>query len=236
MNENIRSAIETATESVPGWSPTEQLFALFLLATSGAAEKGDILELGAWCGKSTIALAMAASLVGSCKVLSVDLFPEKHDWYQNEDGSYSFSVEIDGKVHSSYQTQTVWREPFERDIQPVYARWSATLDAFTENVTAAGLLDVVIPYRMDLERFAIDFAADTDLRLAFIDGDHSFEAVCNDIEIVDRMLLPGGWICFDDAFTSYDGVDEAIREKILHNPNYDTFMQPTRKLFVAKKK
>jgi predicted O-methyltransferase YrrM len=236
MNNDRKSAIDAATAQVPGWSPSDQLFALFLLASSLPDKDGDILELGAWCGKSTIPLAMAARQLGSCKVLSVDLFPEKEDWYQNTDGTYSFKVEIDGEAYASYQTQTVWQEPFDRDIRPVYSKWRSTLEAFKENLAGAGLSDFVVPYRMDLNRFVEERQDDTRLRLAFIDGDHSYESVCTDIDLVERMLLPGGWICFDDAFTSYQGVDAAITERILHNPQYEGFMQPTRKLFVARKK
>ena len=236
MLEDVVAQIAVKTTGVPGWSTQDQLFSLFLLAASVPDKDGDILELGAWCGKSTIPLAMAAKQLGSCKVLSVDLFPGKDDWYQNADGTYSFKVEIDGDVFAALQHQTVWQEPFDKDIRPVYSRWCSTLEAYRENLRVAGLSDFVIPFRMDLERFVRQHREDTKLRLAFIDGDHSYEAVCSDIDLVDRMLVPGGWICFDDAFTSYEGVDSAITEKILDNPRYEGFMQPTRKLFVAKKK
>jgi hypothetical protein len=78
-------------------------------------------------------------------------------------------------------------------------------------------------------------SSDFRLRLAFSDGDHSCDAVCQDIEIVDRYLLPGGWICFDDAFSSYDGVNQAIEEKIVESGKFRNCQQLTRKFFVAQK-
>ena len=49
-------------------------------------------------------------------------------------------------------------------------------------------------------------------------------------------LVNGGWICFDDAFSCYEGVNQAIRELILADPQFDLCQQMTRKLFVARKK
>jgi hypothetical protein len=52
--------------------------------------------------------------------------------------------------------------------------------------------------------------------------------------MVERFLLPGGWICFDDAFSSYAGVDQAITELVINSGNYQQCQQLTRKLFVAR--
>jgi hypothetical protein len=71
-------------------------------------------------------------------------------------------------------------------------------------------------------------------RLAFVDGDHGYEAVRSDIEVISRWLVPGGWICFDDAFTGYEGVDKALQEGIVDNPGFDIKQQITRKMFVAR--
>lgn len=65
--------IEKLVDGVPGWTPIDQLFSLFLLAYTADAE-GDILELGSWCGRSASALALAASLIGDVKVHCVNLF------------------------------------------------------------------------------------------------------------------------------------------------------------------
>jgi len=73
-------------------------------------------------------------------------------------------------------------------------------------------------------------------KFAFIDGDHGYDAVCKDIENVERYLVPGAWICFDDAFSSYEGVSRAIQDMIINNPEYSFGQQMTRKFFVARKK
>ena len=233
--DSISSRIEEAVKLIPGWSPLDQLLTLFTLAYSSAIIPGDILELDSWCGRSAVVLGMAARLTGNTTVHCVDLFPEKNDWYQNPDGTYSFAVNIDGRVFGAHQDQTVWAEPYLRDIVPLYEQHKGTFDAFKYYVDKNYLRNCVIPYRANLETFASNAPSDLNLRLAFIDGEHSYESVCKDIAIVERFLLPGGWICFDDAFSSYEGVNQAIRDKVIGSGKYKYFQQMTRKFFVAQR-
>ncbi len=226
--------IEDAVRDVPGWTPIDQLFALFTLAYSTAHLPGDIIELGSWCGRSAVVLGLAAKLSGDSKVHCVDLFPARDDWRKNADGTYSFQVKIGDRVLVAYDEQTVWAEPYQRDIAPVYARYESVFDAFMETVVRHGMPEDVIPFRGDLEMFFDHVPPGLKCRLAFIDGDHGRDAVIRDISLVEKSLVHGGWICFDDAFTTYEGVNQAITTKIIDNPNYDQCQQLTRKLFVAR--
>lgn len=230
----VMTLIEEAVRDVPGWSPIDQLFALFTLAYSTAHLSGDIVELGSWCGRSAVALGLAAKMSGVGKVHCIDLFPARDDWRRNADGSYSFQVKIGDRILAAYHEQTVWAEPFERDIAPLYQRYESVFDAFMETTTRNLMAEEIKPFRGDLRMFFQQASPDFRCRLAFIDGDHSREAVINDISLVEKFMLPGGWICFDDAFTSYEGVNQAICEKIIGNPRYEQGVQLTRKLFAAR--
>jgi predicted O-methyltransferase YrrM len=232
----ITTQIEDAVRKIPGWSPIDQLLTLFTLASASADLDGDILELGSWCGRSAVALGMAVKLSNKGKVHCVDLFPEKQDWYKNEDGTYSFAVNIDGRLVGAYGEQTVWVEPYQRDILPVYERFTGPLEAFRVFINENALPDFVSPIKGDLESFKNSSDRSLKIRLAFIDGDHSYEAVSKDIALIEDFLIHGGWICFDDAFTSYQGVNEAIKEHIIDSKNYDFCQQMTRKLFVARRR
>lgn len=232
----IIEQIETSVREVPGWSPTDQLFALHTLALSCADKAGDILEVGSWCGRSAIALGMAAQVSGCGTVHCIDLFPAKNDWFRNDDGSYSFRVTIDGRSITSYDQQTVWAEPFARDIAPIYSRCADLQSMFRDNILAAGLDPVVRAFRGDLEMFLAAAPPGFRCRLAFLDGHHSYEALAADIAGIERCLVPGGWICFDDAFTSYAGVNDAISRHILASPHFTNAQQLTRKLFVAQRR
>lgn len=228
----IINQIENAVSNIPGWTPIDQLYSLYNLALITSDLGGDILEVGSWCGRSSVILGMAAAQTGS-RVTCIDLFPSKNDWEQNEDGSYSFAVGVEeGKV-GGYQEQTVWKEPFERDIAPIYDENDSILDRFLQSIKDSGLQDVVEPVKGTSS--AIKELDNQSFRVAFIDADHSYDAVCKDIDNVDGVLLPGGWICFDDAFSHYEGVNKAIEKKIINNNRYIYGQQMTRKFFTAKK-
>jgi predicted O-methyltransferase YrrM len=228
--------IEKLVDNVPGWTPIDQLFSLFVLAYTTEAQ-GDILELGSWCGRSASALAYAASLIGNVTVHCVDLFPERKDWRKNPDGTYSFAVNIGDRLLGAYEEQTVWAEPYERDIAPIYEKFNGILEVFNQTMTRNGFSEVVRPWKGDLASFAERAPQDFKCRLAFIDGDHGYDAVCADIAEVERYLSEGGWICFDDAFSVYEGVNRAITERIIGRPDvYEHGIQLTRKLYAARRR
>jgi hypothetical protein len=231
----VVARIEEMVRNVPGWSPHDQLVALFNLAYLSDLD-GDIIELGSWCGRSATALGLAAKLSGRTTVHAVDLFPERTDWRQNGDGTFSFAVTVNGRTVEAYGAQSVWAEPYHRDIAPIYEHHTGILDVFQDTIARNGLSDVVRPYRGNLQMFAESAPGDLRCKLAFIDGDHSYEAVTADIAAVERFLVPGGWISFDDAFSCYDGVDQAISEHIVDSGRYDRCEQITRKFFVARRK
>jgi len=227
--------IETVANTIPGWTPIDQLFALYTLSVASAPVGGDIIEIGSWCGRSAAILALAARATPGTRVVAIDLFPAKDDWTENPDGSFSFKVKLPqvGEI-GGYQEQTVWKEPFERDIAPIYAKYNSVYDVFVESMQKHGLNDLVEAHRGDAR--VISSMPQLKARLAFIDGDHSYDAVCSDIEQVEKALLPGGWICFDDAFSHYDGVNRAIQDKVINSGRYELCQQMTRKLFVARRR
>ncbi len=233
---SIINQIEAVVEDIPGWSPVDQLYTLFNLVYLTSDLEGDIVEIGSWCGRSAVVLGMAARLVGNTKIHCIDLFPQKSDWKQNEDGSYSFEVQIGNETYGGYQEQTVWQEPFERDILPIYEKYTGVFEVFTEAISKNGLQDIVEVYKGDSSMFAGLVPQDFRCKLVFVDGDHSYDAVCHDIDNLERFLVEGAWICFDDAFSYYDGVNRAITDLIINNATYELCQQMTRKFFVARKK
>jgi predicted O-methyltransferase YrrM len=228
------SEIEALVEGIHGWSPVDELFTLSMLAHATAHLPGDIVEVGAWYGRSSIVLGAAARDTHG-RVHSIDLFPERGDWRRNEDGTYSFAVTLGKRVYGGYQQQTVWAEPFESQVAPLYDDCPSVLGRFTENVRTHRLEHVVLPHRGTAATFAARTRPSFRCRLIFIDGDHGYDAVREDITRLTPFLVPGGWICFDDAFSSYEGVDRAITELVLADPSYDVKRQMTRKCFAARK-
>lgn len=226
--------IHDLVSDIPGWTPEDQLFALYLLAVSTGHLDGEIWEIGAWCGRSTAVLAMASRDSGLTTVNSIDLFPSRSDWFENPDGSFSFRVNIDGQAYESYREQTVWPEPFHKEVAPIYEQHGDDLQkVFTSIIQKKGYSDIVRSYRGTPQDFGRTY--DAAVRFCFIDGDHGYDAVCRDIETVERFLVPGGWLALDDAFSSYEGVNRAIEDKLLKGNGYDSQRQLTRKCFAARR-
>lgn len=231
--------IEDLVNDVPGWTPIDQLYSLFLLTYTFPRKVTNIVELGSWCGRSSLALGFAVDLLGreegvDASVHAVDLYPAKDDWYQNDDGSYSFCAKYDGKEKSAYTDQRVWQEPFERDIRPVYERFSGTWEAINYFIEAAQYDHIIKPYRGTFREFLTNSFKST-AQIVFLDGDHSYEAVCRDIECSYEILEPGGIVAFDDAFSYYDGVDQPIRELVIGSDRFRRAKQITRKCFIAQR-
>lgn len=231
---SLVAEIEELVAGVPGWSPVDELYTLAMLAHATAHVPGDIVEVGSWFGRSSIVLGSAARDTHGL-VHCIDLFPERDDWRRNADGTYSFAVHLGERVYDGYSQQTVWGEPFESQVAPLYADCASVFDRFLANVQAHGLADIVVPHRGTSSTFAEQAPPSFRCRLLFIDGDHGYDAVAEDVARLTPYLVPGGWICFDDAFSTYEGVDRAIREFVLADPCYDVKRQFTRKCFAARK-
>ncbi|MFZ4855512.1 MAG: class I SAM-dependent methyltransferase [Desulfuromonadaceae bacterium] len=232
----IIKQLEDAVQAIPGWSPVDQLYSLFNLVYMTSGLEGDIIEIGSWCGRSAVALGMAAQLTGGTKIHCIDLFPAKDDWRENPDGSFSLEVTIDGRTFGGYQEQTVWREPYLKDIAPLYENYASIYDIFCQSIKSNGLESLVSTYRGDSSTFMSSITDNFKCRVAFIDGDHSYDAVCDDIHNIERFLISGGWVCLDDAFSHYDGINRAINDCIISSGKYELCQQMTRKFFVARKK
>ena len=231
----VTEVIKEMVSDIPGWSPEDQLYSLYLLSVTTAYLGGDILEIGSWCGRSSTVFATALRHMNVGKLHCVDLFPNLDDWYENPDGSFSFKVTINNKTYGGYNEQTVWKEPFEQQIIPVYKNYGSVLqETFNKVIISKGFSDLIVSYKGTAVEFKEKYNGS--LRLAFIDGDHGYEAVCQDIEIVEKYLLPGGWIVFDDAFSVYDGVSRAIEDMIIKSGKYEFGHQLTRKCFAARRK
>ncbi|MEO7404392.1 MAG: class I SAM-dependent methyltransferase, partial [Burkholderiales bacterium] len=164
----ISAILEEVARDVPGWTPHDQLLALNALALGTAHLGADILELGSWCGRSAVALGLAAR-ASAAAVHCLDLFPERDDWKQNADGSFSMRVSLPEGTIGAYEAQTVWKEPFERDIAPLYKRHQGTLALFRETIKRYGLADTVTGHRGTSRLLETTFPSAQRYRLAFVD-------------------------------------------------------------------
>ena len=167
MPDHLRRAAEAAT----GFMPPEEGLALYRAAAAYAAA-GPVLEIGTYCGKSTIYLAAAGRQAGQV-VITVD------------------------HHHGSEENQPGW----EYHDPGLVDRRTGRLDTLPHARAAlgdAGLEDDVI---VIVGRSAqVARLWQTPLGLLFIDGGHTEAAAQADYEGWVRWVAPGGALAIHDVF------------------------------------
>ncbi|HTX28294.1 MAG TPA: class I SAM-dependent methyltransferase [Streptosporangiaceae bacterium] len=160
-----------AADAAPGFMPTPEGLALFEAAGAYAA-RGPVLEIGSYCGKSTIYLAAAASAVGQI-VVTVD------------------------HHRGSEEHQPGWEYHDPGLVDPATGRLD-TLPGLRATLAAAGLEDhvvVVVGRSADVARLW-----GSPLGLVFIDGGHTETAAVTDYEGWAPWVAPGGALAIHDVF------------------------------------
>jgi len=169
-------------DSVMGQSGEAKLAAL--VGAMASAPRGDVVEIGAYFGKSAAWLTLAATHLGVGPVLAID------PWKAAE------SVQHDAPAH------------VQRLAQGDY--WDAVAQAFITNLLPIGKGHVNY-LRMTataaLARYVSgsvtspEFGTTTirgEIALLHIDGNHDYEAVASDVALWAPKLAPGGWMVLDD--------------------------------------
>ena len=167
MDAKLRQAAEAAT----GFMPEAEGLALSETAEAYAAA-GPVLEVGSYCGKSTIYLAAAASAAGEV-VVTVD------------------------HHRGSEEHQPGWEYHDPALVDPATGRLD-TLPRLRATLAAAGLeqdVVVVVGRSADVARLWA-----TPLGLVFIDGGHTEAAALTDYESWAPWVAPGGALAIHDVF------------------------------------
>ena len=156
---------------VKGFLDPEEGAALYEIAKE-AGGFGPCLEIGSYCGKSTMYLGSA------CK----------------EKNSILFSIDH----HSGSEEQQPGEEYFDPDL---YNNATGRVDTFSEfrkTIKTAGLEDTVVPIVCRSDIAARMWV--TPLSLVFIDGGHSFEAACTDYNSWASHIMQDGYLLIHDIF------------------------------------
>lgn len=177
-----------------------------------------ILEIGSFCGLSTVVL----SYLLSKRSKTTPIFTcDKWEFEGQELGSpLGDSPSVTHDMYRAYARDTFLRstQTFAADHLPhtieclsdeFFRRWfenEQTVDVFGRPVTLGG-----------------------EISFSYIDGNHTYEFAKRDFENTDRALVPGGFILFDDSGDdSHWEVNQLTREiaagdqyeLISRNPNY----------------
>lgn len=158
-------------EAVKGFMPTDEGLALYEAALA-YAPLGPVLEIGTYCGKSTVFLGAAARVSGGT-VVTVD------------------------HHHGSEEHQVGWEYHDEAMVHPVTGRFD-TLGTFRETMAAAGLDDRVVAIVGRSADVARLWGAP--LGMLFIDGGHTEEAAQADYAGWSPHVVAGGALVIHDVF------------------------------------
>lgn len=156
-------------EAVKGFLAPEEGRALHDAARDTAG-LGPALEIGSYCGKSTVYLGLGAR-AGGGQVLAVD---HHRGSEENQHGAMFHDPDLaDG--HGGIDT----------------------LPHFRKTMRDAGLEDVVIPVAASARVFARVWAQP--LGMVFIDGGHTLEAALADYRAYAPKVAPGGILAIHDV-------------------------------------
>ena len=167
------AGVLAAFEAATGFMPVDEGLALYAAAADAAARTGlPLLEVGTYCGRSTVLLADAARRAGL-----VALTVDHH--------------------RGSEEQQPGWEYHDSSLVDPEVGRMD-TLPRFRRTLHAAGLEDHVIALVGRSPQVAAVWGSP--LGLVFIDGGHTDEHATGDYEGWTPHLAPGGLLVVHDVF------------------------------------
>ena len=161
----------------PGWESTKGFLsdreaeALFQ-AAAAAAPEGPLLEIGSYCGKSTVCLALAIG----------------------DQDSVVFALDH----HRGSEEHQPGELYFDPDLYDEQQGAVDTFRAFRRTIERFGLAERVIPVVSTSERVAARWT--TPLAMVFIDGGHSLDAALQDYRCWSGHLRRGGTLAIHDVY------------------------------------
>ena len=188
------AALRQAAEAAPGFMPSEEGLALYEAARS-VAHVGPLLEIGSYCGKSTLYLA-AAAVEADGIVVTVD------------------------HHRGSEEHQPGWEYHDPALVDPIAGRID-TLPVLRGTLLSAGVEDRVVVIVGRSAQVARLWA--TPVGLAFIDGGHTEQAARLDYDGWAPKVAPGGLLAIHDVFPDPADGGQApfhIYERALHSGQF----------------
>ena len=164
-------------DQIKGFLAQDEAQALYDHALS-ASTAGPVLEIGSYCGKSTIYLGLA------CRINNATVFALDHHRGSEE-----------------HQQGEFFHDP------DLFDNGEGVVDTFREfrrNIHQAGLDKIVVPVVAGSEEAARQWQ--TPLSMVFIDGGHSLDAALTDYRCWMPHLKRGGILAIHDLFEdAYEG-------------------------------
>lgn len=159
------------TLAIKGFLDAEEGARLYGLAREASA-RGPVLEVGGYCGKSTLYLGLG------CR----------------ENHGVLYSIDH----HRGSEEQQKGQEYFDPELYDEREGRVDTFRFFRSAVERADLLDTVVPLVTTSAVAARMWS--TPLSLVFIDGSHTYPGAFSDYVAWSPHLMPGGYLAIHDIF------------------------------------
>jgi hypothetical protein len=169
-----RQELFAQARAATGFMPDDEGEALYLAALRAGAtfERATVVEIGAWCGKSTVYLGAAAE----------------------ETGAVVFSLD---HHHGSEENQIGWEHHDDSLVDPATGRID-TLPHWRRTIIGAELESSVIAVVGDSPTVSSHWS--TPLAFCFIDGGHGDEPAWSDYRNWAPKVVGDGWLAIHDVF------------------------------------
>ncbi|MGK2742298.1 class I SAM-dependent methyltransferase [Tepidicaulis sp. LMO-SS28] len=158
-------------ETVKGFLDPAEGAALYEAALE-VSPLGPVLEIGSYCGKSTVWIGAA------CQKNGTVLFALDHH-------------------RGSEENQAGW-EHHDTELYDAETGMLNTLPLFRRTLRAAKLEDTVVP--LVAPSTVVSRGWSTPLSMVFIDGGHAMDHALNDYRLWAPRVLPGGLLAIHDVF------------------------------------
>jgi MMP 1-O-methyltransferase len=171
---DVHPSLRELAEAAKGFMPPDEGLALYEAGcAAGAAVPGaPFVEIGSWCGKSSLYLGSAA------RQRETVLFAVDHH-------------------RGSEENQAGWEHHDQSLVDPETGMLD-TLPTFRRTIHTAGLDDCVIAVVADSPTFGAYFS--TPAALVFIDGGHGHDPAHADYETWSHRVADGGYLLIHDVF------------------------------------
>ncbi|HEX7777484.1 MAG TPA: class I SAM-dependent methyltransferase [Parvibaculum sp.] len=158
-------------ESIKGFMDAEEGWALHDAALD-ASKRGPVMEIGSYCGKSTVYIGTACQLNGAV------LYALDHHY-------------------GSEENQKGW-EHHDASLHDAETDRLNTFPLFRRTLRMARLEDTVVPLVAPSKVVSNGWA--TPLAMVFIDGGHGLEPAMDDYRHWSPRVIPGGILAIHDVF------------------------------------
>ena len=177
-------------EKVKGFMPKHEGDALLNWAKE-FSNIGPILEIGSYCGKSTLYLSKGAS----------------------SNNQFVYTVDH----HSGSEEHQLDEEYFDKEIYDIKEKRVNSFPLLIENINLFGVQNIV-PIISDSSELSSKWSSK--LGMVFIDGGHSLESALNDYNSWEPKILSGGALIIHDIYERPEDGGQApfeIYKKALRN-------------------